>query len=725
MLSLAVLGLCPQHYEGSIIERLIRKAKTAIGVETPLCIDQTKFSSACRNELVDDFAVLAASNDALEEALIDAAKELSSNVLQDPLLCGWAYQAQIGAKVSTKERPKESSQTRESDIAFLTQWFTPDWISTFLVDQTLTSKTSNANSPVASFWDPACGAGHILIRALEKMAVADGENLHQCLDNLFGCDIDSVALQLASTAVYLKCRSIELSAPRDSLSELPLPKLFYVSSSPSYPTECGSLLLGIGQDFDRSKLKLKQLNGTEHVAQEVLPEHFSCIATNPPYLSHRLLPFSISELLRKHYKHSRYDLYAAFIDLCLRKLRDDGRFGMICQQSFLTIQRYKKLREILMSQCGIDSLVMLGSGSFAMRAGEKVNNAIIVAQKMEADRQDEITVKYWRLLGNLEKLEAEQKGIGAVEFDSISDSDLRTLSSSIDGAPIVPWCPAPIAKLFTTLPALENKDGDIRLVNGLFTCNNSYFVSHHRDVVEGERHLYVPYDKGGGHKWYKRTPYMLRWEGDGKRIREYRSSRGQSSKLPGEEFYFKTGITYSYIGTRDFRARLLSPGSIFDIASSAVFSESVDIYYLLGFLNSTLARYMLFVLNPTINFQIGDLRRLPFAKPDKSTEVAVSKLATEAVELAMQLERYDSDSPDFVEFVNGAKAEAKARFDAINKREWAIQDEIDQLIYALYKIDSTTRRVIAKDPMIKRSAKTALARFANETEQPPREVAVQ
>src|SRR5215470_13985113 len=141
---------------------------------------------------------------------------------------------------------------------------------------------------------------------------------------------------------------------------------------------------------------------------------------------------------------------------------------------------------------------------------------------------------------------------------------------------------------------------------------------------------------------------MVLWQGHGDQIRRYRKERGQSVSLPGEDFYFKPGVTYSYIGTRGFKARLLSPGSVFDIASSAVFSRQEDHLYLVGFLNSALVRYIMSILNPTINFQIGDLRRIPFRKPSEKIRLRIRALSKEAVEMAKTVESFDRSSPMFM-----------------------------------------------------------------------------
>lgn len=718
---LARRGLCPQPYAGSAIEKLIASLmRTLCPQLSSPHIDTTGFSVACTSACLDSFAKLLGSCPVIEAELKKIIESQPPEVFDNPLLAGWVFQCHASNLSGASRRPKQSSQTALGDIINLTQWFTPDWISDFLVNETVGEATKSSSR----FLDPACGAGHILVPALDAMYRHDS-NLERCLaEQLFGLDIDPLMLQLSSTALYLRCRDIAGGV------DLPTPRLFSILPvDTKYPAECGSLLLGV--DAPLVELQLNPLNGTEFIRgkgrdkSEFLPERFSAIAANPPYLSHRLLPSGITAFLNEHYPNSCYDLYAAFIELSLRLLEPGGRFSMICQQSFLTIQRYRELRRELLKVASVKDLVMLGAGSFAIRAGEKVNNAIVVIQR-EADggsthkgETERRTVRYWRLLGTEEKLDAETRGIIAIPSQSVSDSDMRMVSASIQGGPIAPWCPTAIAQLFQTLPALGDKSTKVQCVNGLFTCSNDKFVRHHKEVSEAERHFYVPYDKGGGHKWYRQTPYLLRWEENGKSIREFRASRGQSTRLPGEDMYFKAGLTYSYIGTKDFKARVLSRGSIFDIASSAVFSEEVDLYYVLGFLNSVLVRYMLSILNPTVNFQVGDLRRLPFAKPDKACEARVSEISRTAVALAVEVDAFDSDSPNYIgprlkpfleqgfvdvndSMIRAAYEKLTQRIRLINSKEREYQEEIDDLIFELYRIDEETRRRVAGDLVFNR-----------------------
>jgi len=130
----------------------------------------------------------------------------------------------------------------------------------------------------------------------------------------------------------------------------------------------------------------------------------------------------------------------------------------------------------------------------------------------------------------------------------------------------------------------------------------------------------------------------------------------------------------------------LSEGAIFDIASSAIFSNKYDLHFLLGFLNSALVAYLLSILNPTINFQIGDLRKLPFRAPDNTLEAKVAQLAREAVSLVRSL-------PHTTE---------AGEIAIISRREKDIQAQIDALIFEHYQLSSSAQQAVMQEPWVQR-----------------------
>ncbi len=92
---------------------------------------------------------------------------------------------------------------------------------------------------------------------------------------------------------------------------------------------------------------------------------------------------------------------------------------------------------------------------------------------------------------------------------------------------------------------------------------------------------------------------------------------GWSRIIKSPDFYFRRGVTYSYLTAGEFSARLSPGGFIFDVAGSSLFPD--DIPLVLALLNSTFAQFALKLINPTVNFQVGDLARLPVPKQSSTT----------------------------------------------------------------------------------------------------------
>ncbi len=115
-----------------------------------------------------------------------------------------------------------------------------------------------------------------------------------------------------------------------------------------------------------------------------------------------------------------------------------------------------------------------------------------------------------------------------------------------------------------------------------------------------------------------------------------------------------------------------------------------------------------------MNFQIGDLRRLPFAAPSRAVEERVARLSLDAVELAKTLDRLNPKSPSYAGpallQLSGLKApitddaalrtayqELSFALGELNQREQEIQSYIDQEIFKLYEISADTAYGIIKD----------------------------
>lgn len=592
------------------------------------------------------------------------------------LLPAWLFQLVCLDKQSySKARLSRSID----ELGRLTQWFTPSWIASHLAQEVITPEGGY-------FLDPACGAGHLLVEAM-KTRFQNGVMPCESVKELVGIDIDLELIKLAALSIYLCALDLNDNAPDPNLE---VPALYVIEGEKKH---FGSLLLATDS---ADGLQLRRFD-EKIFPSSSLPKQFMSIAANPPYLGYRLMPKDMVAFLRKNFYGSHYDLYAAFLDLGTRLLCQDGKLSFICQQSFLSITRYESLRKKLLQNFQFNSIITLGSGAFETRSGEKVSSVIVTLKRS----QKEYDMHHIDLRHPDQKKLARKSGIAALENNRIKGSQLLKVSGQVAGTPVLPDCPPEIASLFAEFLPIEHESHRIAVTNGLFTCDNKRFVKHISEVNPDEQHFYVPYDKGGGQKWFAHSPYLLWWQDQGESIRRLRVERGQSRSLPGEEFYFKSGITYSYIGTKGFKARLLSPNSVFDIASSSLFclpESKIDLNYLLGFLNSSLVVFILGQLNPTINFQIGDIRRIPFKPPSQDISIEMVKLVLQAIELATQYEKTISDSFSY------------DNLKLLNNDERLLQERINSLVYELYAVSSKTRKQIEENYWVKNSSQAAFKR---------------
>lgn len=91
------------------------------------------------------------------------------------------------------------------------------------------------------------------------------------------------------------------------------------------------------------------------------------------------------------------------------------------------------------------------------------------------------------------------------------------------------------------------------------------------------------------------------------------------------DWYCHEGLTWSFISTSKFGIRFLPSGCFFDVAGSTLFSKK-DNKYTLGFLASCVCFKILGILNPTLNYQAGNIKSLPiiFSK-EKEVDALVDK----------------------------------------------------------------------------------------------------
>lgn len=445
---------------------------------------------------------------------------------------------------------------------------------------------------------------------------------------------------------------------------------------------------------------------------EALERRYDVVFTNPPYVSARKMNAEMSRFMKANYKSAKGDLFAAFIQRCLELASEEGLVGMLTMHSFMFISSYEKLRAYLSDNAIIHTVAHYGPGLFAVgNPGTLQTAAFVLRREAFEEKRREARGVYFRLV---KEPDAESKRAAfeqALARYRSGEPDPRVYLyrqgdfAAIPGSPWVYWITPGLRKLFLTLPKL----GEISTPRqGLATADNTRFLRYWWEAglsrikrnasnatdADGSGLRWFPYMKGGGFKrWYGNQEFCVNWHRDGEEIKQYICEAYPYLNGKWEwvakntDFYFRRGVTYSYLTAGAFSARLSPGGFIFDVAGSSLFPD--DIPLVLALLNSTFAQFALKLINPTVNFQVGDLARLPVPKRSSGR---LRQLVEQAIELARKDSEEDETIYDFI--APPAWPDGAERVTSRHRQLEAVEREIDEEVYRLYEISPEDRKAI-------------------------------
>jgi hypothetical protein len=623
---------------------------------------------------------------------------------RDETTLGYAYQFFCGQQRKSAKNSIQSANKALSlrDLVTFTQLYTPGWVVDYLLANSVYPLWTLADARDHSYdgrqytatqlhvLDPACGCGHFLLRAFDMLLsfhASEGIETaaairHLLTSGLAGADIDCLALKVCNLSflvkalkhldsVDFKCRS--LVNVHDALGH-------------DGAVVMGSLAKGFAPDH-------------------ILGTKYAAVVTNPPYIGRKLLSRQVRNELKVSYPECHHDLCAAFLKRGLELLRDEGgRLGVITQASLLSLPSYGKLRQYLLDACRLVSSVDLGAGVFPMQSGEKVNSVLLVAESVpkQAAAADK-AITFVDLTASKDKcsdLELAVKspnasGLRVYRRDAASFSSLPNQALNYS-------CPPAIILALTKLDSLQSI-AEIR--QGLATTDNKRFVRNFFEVEpDAIGKTWFHYVKGAGsERWYSPVKFVVLWADNGKAIKEavsesYPYLKGKTGwVVKNEQFYFRRGLCFSFVNSDEFCVRQLPAGCIFDVAASAVFPEKQsDEDFLLAYLNSSFVRACAKTINPTINFQVGDIKRLPLIPFSQQERKKLSQLGRSCAQWKKDLVSHLESGLDLIApsrlanllLVPDPKQEAKDLLGAFEARQSDLlkaEKEINDLVLAAAK----------------------------------------
>ena len=284
-------------------------------------------------------------------------------------------------------------------------YYTPTYVVDYIVQTTVGHLLEGKNPKQAAklrILDPACGSGSFLIGAYEyllkwhrdfytkdnpekwakgakpvlvqvgpgnwKLTIAERKRI--LLDNIFGVDIDTQAVETTKLSLLLKVLEGET---QQSLQ--PVLRLFHERALPDLGDniKCGNSL--IGPDFyqqqqmpmvdeeERYRVNVFDWWGKDGFPAIKDAGGFDAVIGNPPYVRIQGFPKSETDYLTTHYRSAtgNCDLYVSFVERGLALLNQTGMFGMITPNKFFRTDYGEGLRLLLSSKRAVHRIVDFGA----------------------------------------------------------------------------------------------------------------------------------------------------------------------------------------------------------------------------------------------------------------------------------------------------------------------------------------------------------------------------
>ena len=128
---------------------------------------------------------------------------------------------------------------------------------------------------------------------------------------------------------------------------------------------------------------------------------------------------------------------------------------------------------------------------------------------------------------------------------------------------------------------------------------------------------WYPCNKGGiFRKWWGNQEKIINWENDGEEIRNFKDKNGRLRSRPQNlNYQFIENISWSRISAGNIAFRFYPKGMLFTDSAASIFNINEN-KVALSVLNTKIISKLVKYINPTLNYQPGDISRLPIIFPD-------------------------------------------------------------------------------------------------------------
>ncbi len=422
---------------------------------------------------------------------------------------------------------------------------------------------------------------------------------------------------------------------------------------------------------------------------------YDVVVTNPPYLDSGKMGNQLNSFVKNNYIGSR-DLYSAFIERCIEFSSENSYAALVTPENFMFQYSYRKLRgelvnntEILegahLSRYGFDQQKDAYTIPFLLRNSKPSEEKYSRFYRMTHEQKE--YPDYQSKIRGLEEITTANRK--HTNHDDVYVVDQLSFAE-LNGQPFTYWLGQEVLSLHSEYPTIASR---AEVLRGLDTGDDERFVRkyweiHPSNYNEWKSYMLSPTDL----LYHEPVRKKVLWGKDGNEIKS-----AESSIVPSEEFFFKSGLLFRRWGN-NYNVKLLPENCIASKSPGIYLDNSVDEYYLLGYLNSSLVRYFMKGLNPSLNFGITDTEQIPVKF--EPTNDDISNLAKIGCDLQMKLQQLNevNEEYDYNVFLEKFVEDSLMTYsDLLESDIMVIHGLIDGHVFDEYGISNSTVKRIYKD----------------------------
>ncbi|MGL4670609.1 MAG: Eco57I restriction-modification methylase domain-containing protein [Methanobacteriaceae archaeon] len=627
-----------------------------------------------------------------------------------PEILGNVYEQFLGKVIRLTKghqaKVEEKAEVKKAGGVF----YTPQYIVDYIVENTV-GKLCETPKQVSKLRivDPACGSGSFLLGAYKYLlnwhrdyysneVKVDNSKIYQgkngnwyltikekkriLLNNIYGVDIDSQAVEVTKLSLLLKVLEDE---NKDALESQQ--KLFQERVLPFLGDNirCGNSLIGSDIfDEDLSSEEIVDINPFDWADEfkEVFDNGgFDAVIGNPPYVNIINIDKKVRPYFKEKYesaKYGRIDLYLLFMDKSINLLKEGGFNSFIIPDKFCIHKYGTILRKIILDKCTINEILDLRNIKVFKKA--TVDNIVYIIKNQISSKNKVLIKKVdkgGQCLGdfNYEKNYLQQdlfleipehmfrldltyekwKIIKKIDEKSIKMSDICYISFGLQ--------PGKLSKfVFNKDKNPERMSENVDSIKKFIRGRNikRYKINYSNDLV-----FYLP-DK------LHRPAFPELFENPKICISEISSDiKGcfDDEKFYGNEKTVQMIMLHLFenIGDSVIKRRSININD-----EIITYSKKFDLKYVLAILNSTLLNfYFKTMLSDGLNAFPDNIRSLPII----FTNVRIQNLFVTLVEKMIQLNK------------DLANVKTPHEKKLLEKQILAIDKKIDKMVYELYGLN--------------------------------------